>query len=54
MLILDVDLGPSAEDVHVNVKVLISVRYHVLLISTNEGSYAIRCGVQEGALGFIP
>jgi DNA-binding NarL/FixJ family response regulator len=54
VVLLDVDLGPRAEDVRVNVKALMSAGHNVLLISANEDSYAIRRGVQEGALGFIP
>jgi len=54
VVLLDVDLGSTSRSVEVNVAQLIAADHNVLLMSANEDSFAIRRGLQEGALGFIP
>jgi DNA-binding NarL/FixJ family response regulator len=54
VVLLDVDLGPGSNSVEVNVANLVAADHNVLLISANEDSFAIRRGLREGALGFIP
>ena len=54
VVLLDVDLGPGSASVETNVRELVDMNLNVLLISANEDSSAIRRGLPEGALGFIP
>lgn len=54
VVLLDVDLGPGSASVETNVRELVDMNLNVLLISANEDSSAIRRGLHEGALGFIP
>jgi DNA-binding NarL/FixJ family response regulator len=53
-VMLDVDLGPDAQDVATNCRLLTAGGRGVLLISAYDDPGAIRAGLAAGALGFVP
>jgi DNA-binding NarL/FixJ family response regulator len=53
-VLLDVDLGPDAQDVATNSRLLTAGGRGVLLISAYDDPGAIRAGLAAGALGFVP
>ena len=54
VVLLDVELGPSAADVAVNTATCRDAGLPVLLISAFDDPTAIRAGMHAGALGFVP
>jgi len=54
VVLLDVDLGAGSSPIEENVAKLVAADHNVLLMSANEDPSAIRRGLQQGALGFIP
>ena len=52
--LLDIDLGPNSETVDRNVEKLVAAGIRTLLISANDDAQAIKGGILNGALGFVP
>lgn len=53
-VLLDVELGPEADDVATNCRRLTTAGRGVLLMSAFDDPGAIRAGLAAGALGFVP
>lgn len=54
VVLLDVELGPQAEDVGTNTTAFHAAGIPVLLISAFDDPASIRAGMRAGALGFVP
>lgn len=54
VVLLDVDLGPGSAPVSESVAAFVAKGCRVLLISAFDDAPAVRAGLREGALGFIP